>query len=270
MAKFKTALEYIIKSGIVFALLYFTFIEFLSVLSDLFFGLVLGLGFFGLALWAAALLGIIFLLSKFPKRDTSGEGVFRRHFMRPIIIAAGTGVMFILYFIAMQLSEVGETASIKRDISNAEALFQYRMSTYHMSGIKGVDAIHSLIIVDYDEPKVSFLIETHHDYEVFRLKSGAHTCGGNVQTEIGLPAPASKLITYYPDSDYPDDPDSLSHRTCAVELIMEDGAVYSLSDIKQKDTDFPGWVGLTPYEDFAFVEDKDYSVSHKEGHNPFA
>lgn len=270
MAKVRTALEYIIKSGIVSALLYFSFIEPVTALFELFAGLVLGLGFFGLALWAIALLGIIFLLSKLPKRDTSGEGVFMRHFMRPIIIAAGTGVMFILYFIAMQLGEVGETASIKRDISNAEALFQYRMSTYHMSGIKGVDAIHSLIIVDYDKPKVSFLIETHHDYEVFKLKSGAHTCGGNVQIEIELPAPASKLITYYPDSDYPDKLDSLSHRTCTVELIMEDGSVYSLSDIKQKDTDFPGWVGLAPYEDFAFVEDKDYSVSHKEGHNPFA
>lgn len=270
MAKVKTALEYILKSGIVFALLYFTFIEPTTVPSGLFLVLVFGLGIFGFALWTAALLGIVFLLSKLPKRDTSGEGVFRRHFMRPIIIAVGTGAMFLVYFIALHLGEVGETASIKRDISNAEALFQYRTSTYHMSGIKGVDAIHSLIIVDYDEPKVSFLIDEYYDYEVFRLKSGAHTCGGNVQTVIELPAPASKLITYYPDSNYPDRPDSLSHRTCAVELIMEDGSVYSLSDIKQRDTDFPGWVGLDPYEEFAFVEDKNYSVSHKEGHNPFA
>lgn len=264
MARLKTALEYILKSGIVFALLYFTFFE-MTGISMLFFGLVLGLGFFGLALWAAALLGIIFLLSKLPKKDTSGEGVFRRHFMRPIAIAVGAVIMLILYLISLQLEEIGETESI-----DAEALFQYRMSTYNMSGIRGVDAIHSLIIIDYDEPKVSFLIEAHHDYEVFKLKSGAHTCGGNVQTVLELPSPASKLITYYPDSDYHDRPDSLSHRTCAVELIMEDGRVWSLSDIKQKDTDFPGWVGLTPYEDFAFVEDKNYSVSHKEGDNPFA
>lgn len=84
---------------------------------------------------------------------------------------------------------------------------------------------HSAIMIDYDTMRIAFL---RHDgftnFYVYDLAPGALTAENEfVQMDALLPQSGSRLVSYYPDEDQ-------AHRTCALELILPDGTVYSTTD----------------------------------------
>lgn len=86
-------------------------------------------------------------------------------------------------------------------------------------------AYHSVIMIDYDTMRIAFL---RHDgisnFFIYELKPGALTEENTLeQLNALLPNSQTRLITYYPDTDS-------NHRTCAMELILADGTVYSTTD----------------------------------------
>ena len=83
-------------------------------------------------------------------------------------------------------------------------------------------AYHNAILIDYDTMRIAFLLQDNIDhFYVYSLQPGALTEeNSNIQLTALLPGSKTRLITYYPDEDH-------DHRTCAIELILPDGSVYS-------------------------------------------
>lgn len=73
-------------------------------------------------------------------------------------------------------------------------------------------------------------------------KKGKASDIANVQNEIDLPSPGERLVTYFPD-------EKNKHRTNAIELYMEDGTVYSVSDMRDADTGYTEFLGLGSWEE---------------------
>lgn len=122
-----------------------------------FFVPVFGLGAVGLLVPILLLLAVIFILSKILRKPDRGEGVFKRHILEPLLIIAGTVVIVLLCLLGSELLEIGKNIRVKRDIKAAEAVYQYELSTVYCGRIMGINTEHDLIIVDYDNKKVSFL-----------------------------------------------------------------------------------------------------------------
>lgn len=86
-------------------------------------------------------------------------------------------------------------------------------------------AFHDVIMIDYDTMRIAFLNhDSINDFFVYELNPGALTSENSiVQTDLLLDSSQTQLITYSPDFDN-------SHRTCAIELILADGTVFSTTD----------------------------------------
>lgn len=86
-------------------------------------------------------------------------------------------------------------------------------------------AFHNVIMIDYDTMRIAFLQHDWiTDFHIYELKPGALTEENQLeQLNALLPQSQTRLITYYPDADS-------NHRTCALELVLADGTVFSTTD----------------------------------------
>lgn len=243
----KWILLILLKSAIVFAMIVFTVVE-PTFLPWIFFAPVFGLGAVGIIVPIVILLAVIFILSKIPRKSDRGEGFFKRHILEPLLIIAGTAVIYLLFLVGTELFDIGKTFKVKNDIRKAEVIYQYELSTFYCGGIMDINTEHDLIIVDYDNKKVSFLKGyLGGEYHSYKLKKGNASNTANIQNEIDLPLPGETLVTYYPDEEN-------KHRTNAIELYMEDGVVYSVSDMCDADTGYTEYLGLGSWEEIVHVE----------------
>ena len=79
---------------------------------------------------------------------------------------------------------------------------------------------------------VSFLFDgSFSEFYKFRLQLGNASERKNIQFEAALSEPGMKLITYYPE-------ESLTHRTCSIELFMSDNTRYYVDGLRETDKDF--------------------------------
>lgn len=84
---------------------------------------------------------------------------------------------------------------------------------------------HNVIMIDYDTMQIAFLRhEGIRGFHVYQLRASALTEENElVQLDAKLPGSETRLITYAPDAQN-------DHRTCAIELRLPDGSVYSTTD----------------------------------------
>lgn len=235
---------WLVKSLILFLFLYYQLIDFLGEFSALYIGLIFGLGILGLIIDVALTVGLLFLLAALPPRRVTEyhERSLRLLIPDVIIIGTMTALMFGILFLSFPIRDRIETVHIHNDISRSEAVFEYSLSEYHLDGIKDIDTQHELIIIDYDKHTVSFLtFAGYEQYAKLQLTKTDTPPDGLLQCDIPLPSPGERLVTYRPSEEN-------WGTACSIALYMEDGSVYAMEDIPQKDEECNGYYGLNPTE----------------------
>lgn len=247
---------WLVKSLILFLFLYYQLIDFLGEFSALYIGLIFVLGILGLIIDVALTVGLLFLLAALPPRRVTEyrERSLRLLIPDVIIIGTMTALMFGILFLSFPIRDRIETVHIHNDISQSEAVFEYSLSEYHLDGIKDIDTQHELIIIDYDKHTVSFLtFAGYEQYAKLQLTKADTPPDGLLQCDIPLPAPGARMVTYRPDEEN-------WGTTCSIALYMEDGSVYAMEDIPQKDEECNGYYGLNPTEAPRLADKDNFSV----------
>ncbi|MBQ2823537.1 MAG: hypothetical protein IJF18_03065 [Oscillospiraceae bacterium] len=227
----KNVLLYVLKVLVLFFIMYFSFTTS--------FVLIFILGF-TIPIYAAAVFGLAYLLSKFPKSEnTEDKNFFKRHILKPLLLLVGVGVMF-LGLIGLNLAfDKLKEVELKYYLKNADQIIEYNTATYHVGGIMGTDYEHDLIIIDYDTMTVGFLYHPYVSAELvkYKLKNNTAIQSENIQCEYELDAPGAKFRSFFPD-------ESSKHRTTAIEIEMSDGSFYSLEGMVDKDSGYTMFLGL--------------------------
>lgn len=188
--------------------------------------ILLELVFWPLAYWVFTL---------FPVK---GEQVrWRRYLIRPMVALL---IVFSLSNYAIQMNDSWEdqiwdshvkayTQEVSEFVDEADEVVLFGHNEHQYSPYAqeprlecGCGAYHHAILIDYDTMRIAVLLQNSiDDFYVFKLEQGALTTENtNLQVNVMLPGSQTRLRTYYPD-------ESSNHRTCAIELILSDGSVYS-------------------------------------------
>lgn len=244
---------WLVKSGLMFLFLYFQFLDYAGEWSGLYIGFIFVLGLLGLVIDIALTIALLFILAAIPPKRIRESGL-RKLIPDVLVIALGTALMFGLYFLSIPIGEKLEALKIHNDISHAEAVFEYDLSYFHLDGIEDIDTQHSLIIVDYDSKTAAFLHSGSLErYKTFPLTLTDSPPEGLLQCDIPLPSPGAAIKTYRPSEEN-------WGTTCSIALYMEDGSVYAIEDIPQKDNENHGYYGLNPTETPRASDKNTYSV----------
>ncbi|MCL2087145.1 MAG: hypothetical protein FWH05_06080 [Oscillospiraceae bacterium] len=154
-------------------------------------------------------------------------------------------VVFVVFlvFIAVWTSEYFinsfDNNRIDRFIKNADEIIYYYDATIVYNGIMNTQFKESVILIDYDSMSIAFLCSGDlGSYNEFKLtKTNNIIENPNLQTKVNLSFPGQTLTTYYSSK-------ANEHRTTAIQIIIEDGSIYSISNIKDKNTGFDYYLGL--------------------------
>jgi hypothetical protein len=148
--------------------------------------------------------------------------------------------VLLLVFGGRYLTDSFETRRINRFIESADEILYYGDSTIISGGIKGTRFEESVILIDYDRMRIAFLFSSYPDgeYREFELARAEQAIiSPNLQIWATLQPPGALLTSYYPR-------EASDHRTTALQIIMADGSIYSLSGIVDEDTGFDSYLGL--------------------------
>jgi hypothetical protein len=154
--------------------------------------------------------------------------------------AAVVGAVLLLVFGGSYLADVFESIKINRFIASADETLYYGDSTIISGGMKGTRFEESVILIDYDRMRIAFLFNSYPDgeYREFELARAEQAIASpNLQIRVALQPPGALLTSYYPS-------EASDHRTTALQIIMADGSIYSLSDIVDEDTGFDSYLDL--------------------------
>lgn len=221
---------YFVKVIVLFLILYFTFVEPT--------GLVL-IAYVSMPLYIGVYLLLLLILSKFPKSDSLNKNFVVRHLLQPILLVLGIGIMFLLVSTIKDINNVNKQNNVKTIINKADDVLEYNLSSIYSPSPNELQYQHNTIFIDYDEMTVSFLlVANYHEFHTFKL-SKDNKCNNinNKQIDYTIPSSENTLITFYPIEEN-------NHRTSAIQLMMKDGTVYSVCDLKEEDTGYYYYLGL--------------------------
>lgn len=192
-------------------------------------------------------------------------GRFRRFFLRPllailvVILASNPMISNAQEYFREQEEKMWEQkeeafrAEVREFLDEADELILHDHHSQNYSPyfedarIRCVcGAYHDVIMIDYDTMRIAFLRHDWiDDFHVYQLKQGALSEENTfVQLDAVLPESGNRLITYYPEAD-------LEHRTCALELVLSDGKIYSTADMPEYSWDHI-FLDLWGDEDYLF------------------
>lgn len=161
------------------------------------------------------------------------------------------GLLLILalmtYSYSFEIEQFIEKNYAKQMISNSEEQIGFNKKDIIVSGIFDMPEYkYSHILIDYDKVEVGMLLNASID-EFWKVKlekinkdSSTYKHIVNdyfMQADVPLGSPGKRLISFYED-------ETLMHRTIAFLLIFEDGTIYGIDNIKEKDTGFTRFTGL--------------------------
>lgn len=223
---------YIIKILILFFILYFTFesptsLVYIAYLSPI--------------LYILLYILVLYFLSNLPILSNT-EPFFKRHILRPLLSLLGVAVMFFGLYSIRYTGSTYESYRLKNFINNADETIPYSINSVYPSGIKNTSFTTNTILIDYDTHKIGFLYYAGYDrFVVFDLtKSNENIDNNNIQIDVKLNSPGYSLTTFYPEKD-------LTHRTSDIQIIMENGEIYTISNLKEKDSGFYYFLNLDPW-----------------------
>lgn len=111
---------------------------------------------------------------------------------------------------------------------NADEVVKYRGDTIHANGIAGTEFSSSTMFINYDSKTISLLFYDNGDrFEEFVLSENKAISSTYKQYKVELNSPGRTLTTFYPGDEF-------MSWTVAIELLMEDGSVYSIDNIKDE------------------------------------
>ncbi|MBQ8780727.1 MAG: hypothetical protein IJZ72_03525 [Oscillospiraceae bacterium] len=227
----KNVLLYVLKVLILFLILFFTFFEPTALIYA---------AFLAMPVYIVLYLGIVFLLSKFPKAENAQEqNFFKRHILKPLLLLVGVGIMFLGLYAVNGIKERLKVMEAHAFIEKAEEIIEYNTNTIYVSGVMETNYKHDMILVDYDTMTVGFI---HHPYvsaelTKIKLKNKSPIHSEKIQREYELSSPGAKFTSFYPEEDS-------KHRTTAIEIEMEDGSFYSIDGLVDKDSGYTMFLGL--------------------------
>ena len=185
----------------------------------------------------------------------------KRYLIRPVLCAA----LVIPMSLGIMALDEGMTAiSLDRKAAKADALIgqadeilYYELNNHQKASqtlsrpeiAHSCGQSHNMILIDYDRHTVTFLRDltnpAYLEIDTFTLKAvDEDPAPGYLQTQAALSAPGARLITYCPEEDK-------SHRTCAITLIMADGSIYSITDLKEPTSGFTKFLEVSKGEPIA-------------------
>lgn len=153
----------------------------------------------------------------------------------------------VVYSHSFEIGRVIEKTSAKQMINKAEEKIGFNENDIMVSGIFDMPEYkYSHILIDYDNMEIGMLLNSDYD-QFWKIELEKTTKDSStyqhiindyyIQADIPLKNPGKRLISFYEQK-------SLMHRTIAFLLIYEDGTIYYVDNIKEKDTEYNGFTGL--------------------------
>lgn len=176
-----------------------------------------------------------------------GRNFFIRHILQPILLIVAGSLILMGFYLAHEAEEMRREAEYKQKIQavqefvkQGDEILCYNDATYY-DDIMGTGLDRNSVIIDYDTMCVGFLHGSSlYDFDLIQL-SESGPCEGVLQTTAQLESPASVFTSYAPYDE------ELSHKTTAVQIVMEDGRVFSAHGLKE-DSGQDMYLGLSGAE----------------------
>ena len=233
--KMKNILVYVLKVIALFSILYFTFEQPT--------GLVLLL-YMSPILYIILYFSILFITSKIFSPKVKSNHFFHKHVIQPILLIIGIGVVFVLLYGVRYFIKLNKEAHINQFIELADEVVYYNTNTHYFNGVENDKIIHSdsyrtdTILIDYDAKRIGFLFGPFKEFVEFKLaRKELQDPNEKIQLKIELNSPGLSLITFSPN-------EMNNHRTSSIELIMEDGTIYSITNLVEEETGYYYHLGL--------------------------
>jgi hypothetical protein len=133
----------------------------------------------------------------------------------------------------LELEYYRKEETVKNSVSEMvkkadEIIPYYGDGAIHGDGIAGTEFTQATIFIDYESKRIAFLLYVHGaEYWEYTLSKDITIQSDKVQYRKELKNPGGTLTAFYHN-------DEAKHETIALQLIMEDGSVYAIDNIKDK------------------------------------
>ena len=111
--------------------------------------------------------------------------------------------------------------------------FERRINNADVAIIKSSGIRTSIMLINYEPKTVSFIHGYIEELTVLELAQSGKIDNQNVQFQRSLDSPGQTITLFYPDSE-----DTVWHLTDAIELVMEDGKVYTKKGLRTSENNY--------------------------------
>lgn len=247
----KRILSYIIKTIILFLILYFTFVDPT--------GLVL-LYYVYPSFYKIIYILILFAFAKIFAFKFKKKNFFTKHILNLLFLVVGVAICCGVLTLVNFTNDKNHEKRINNFINNADEIIYYNLNVQNYSGFENDKILHpgnyttDTILINYKTKKVAFLLTNFSVFTEFQLTEGGISKNKHVQSIIELNSPGVYLKTFSPGGNE-------SHRTSAIEITMKDGSKYSIDNLKETDTGYYYYLGLNDNVDIIKNIPDDYLLS---------
>lgn len=116
--------------------------------------------------------------------------------------------------------------SVNEMVKNADKIIEYEKHNIYGDGIAKTQFKHNTLFIDFENKTVAFLTD-RPEYREFALSENNKIQSNKVQYQVKLDGLGESLTAFYLNEE-------AKHKTIALQLIMKDGSVYAIDNIKDK------------------------------------